>query len=142
MGYNDKAKEYVITDMYPKRPWMNYLWIEDYKAIINQFGFGKGRFSGENDFQRNIVRDSDSRIIFIKCDDEIYAANRNYGCLPFTEFKTVVGMGYSKIVSEYNGLRTELLIFVPEHGRRECCSSLFQTPQKQKKVLMYTRSPT
>ncbi len=138
MGYNDKAKEYVITDMYPKRPWMNYLWSEDYIAIINQFGFGKGRFSGENDFQRNIVRDSDSRIIFIKCDDEIYAANRNYGCLPFTEFKTVVGMGYSKIVSEYNGLRTELLIFVPEHGRRECWQlSVSNTSKTEKSFDVY-----
>ncbi len=120
MGFLDKRKEYIIENMYPKRPWMNYLWNEHYIAIINQFGFGKGMFEAENNFQRNIVKETDSRIIYIKENDEVFAANRNYDDCAFEKFETVVGMGYSKVISEYKNILSELKIFVPETGRREC----------------------
>ena len=38
MGFNDTRKEYVIEDMFPKRPLINYLWNERYITAINQFG--------------------------------------------------------------------------------------------------------
>ncbi len=43
MPFNDSKKEYVIENMYPKRPLMNFLWNDEYIAVVNQFGFGKGR---------------------------------------------------------------------------------------------------
>ena len=48
MGFIDERKEYVIENMFPKRPWMNYLWNEEYIVIMNQFGMGKGRISAEH----------------------------------------------------------------------------------------------
>lgn len=51
MGFNDKRKEYIIEDMYPKRPLINYLWNESYiavinvmKANINKYGFDKDHY--------------------------------------------------------------------------------------------------
>lgn len=120
MAFNDKKKEYEIEDMYPKRPWVNYLWNEKYIAVINQFGGGKGQTELENHFWHNMIKTGDSRLIFIKNDGEIYAANRNYNGLDFEKFSTVVGMGYSKIVSEYKGLECEFTILVPNEGMREC----------------------
>ena len=120
MPFIDEKKEYEICDMYPKRPWMNYLWNEEYIAIINQFGFGKGRISAENNFQRDIVKDTDSRIIYIKLNDEIVALNRNYKNIDFDTFKTIVGIGYSTIISEYKGIHSEFTIIVPHKGKREC----------------------
>ena len=70
MAFIDERKEYEISNMYPKRPWMNYLWNEEYIVIINQFGCGKGRMSAENNFQRDIVKDTDSRLLYIKTDEE------------------------------------------------------------------------
>lgn len=120
MGYTDAKKEYVIDDMYPRRPWMNYLWNEEYIAVINQFGFGKGLMQGENNYQRDVVRDTDSRVIYIKDGDHIYAANRNYAGEPFDLFNTVVGIGYTTVISECRGLRCEMTILVPHRGKREC----------------------
>ena len=120
MPFNDEQKEYVIEDMYPKRPLMNFLWNDEYIAVINQFGFGKGRYSAENNFQHELVRDTDSRIIYIKDGDCVFSPNRNYKREKFDVFKTVVGIGYSKIISEYNGIHTELTIIVPTSGKREC----------------------
>ncbi len=119
MAFVDERKEYVIEDMYPKRPWMNYLWNEEYIAIINQFGCGKGRFSDDNDFQRDIIKDTDSRLIYIKDGNDVFALNRNYENAPFDEFKTVVGIGYTTIKSEYIGIKSEFTIMVPHKGKRE-----------------------
>ena len=52
-----------------------------------------GRFSAENNFQRDIVKESDSRIIYIKYDDEVFAVNRNYQGVKFEVFQTIVGIG-------------------------------------------------
>ena len=78
MPFNDSKREYVIENMYPKRPLMNFLWNDEYIAVVNQFGFGKGRYSAENNFQHELVRDSDSRIIYIKDGDTVFSPNRNY----------------------------------------------------------------
>ena len=120
MPFNDSKREYVIENMYPKRPLMNFLWNDEYIAVVNQFGFGKGRYSAENNFQHELVRDTDSRIIYIKDSDTVFSPNRNYAREKFDVFKTVVGIGYSKIISEYNGIHTELTITVPATGKREC----------------------
>lgn len=41
MGFfNDQEKEYVITDMYPKRNLLNYLWNDTTVCACDQFGFG------------------------------------------------------------------------------------------------------
>ena len=120
MAFIDERKEYEICGMFPKRPWMNYLWNEEYIAIINQFGCGKGRMSAENNFQRDIVKDTDSRLLYIKADGEITALNRNYKNAEFDTFKTIVGIGYSTVISEYKGIRCEFTIIVPHKGKREC----------------------
>ena len=53
MPFNDEKREYIIEDMYPKRPLMSFLWNDEYIAVINQFGFGKERYSAENNFQHD-----------------------------------------------------------------------------------------
>ncbi len=133
MAFIDEKREYEITDMYPKRPLMNYLWNEEYIMVINQFGFGKGRMSSENNFQRDIVRDTDSRIIYAKLNDEIIALNRNYTDEKFDTFKTVVGLGYSKIISEYKGIKSEFTIIVPSKGKRECWRLKLKNTESEKK---------
>ena len=42
IGYFDNAKkEYVITNMRPRRPLSNYLWNELFLLNIDNFGFGE-----------------------------------------------------------------------------------------------------
>ena len=138
MSFNDIKKEYKIENMYPKRPWVNYLWNEKYIAVIDQFGGGKGQTELENHFWHNMIREGDSRLIFIKNQGEIYAVNRNFNDLPFDRFNTVVGMGYSKIISNYRDIESELTILVPQHGMRECWKlSLLNTSCETKSFDLY-----
>ena len=119
--FDDKNKEYIIGDMFPKRPWLNYAWNDSYVSCFSQFGFGMSRYTDRTGFMRSILQVADNRLIWIKDEKtgEYYAANRNYDNKPFDVFNTQVGMGYSKINSEYNGIETTLKLFVPTSGLME-----------------------
>ena len=121
--FNDAKKEYVITDLLsPKRPWYNFLWNDKFISDIDQFGFGLSLVRDKNDKLREFTKKGDNRHIFIRdnISGEGYSANRNYNNLPFTIHETHVGMGYTKIISEYNGLLFEMTIFVPQEATMEC----------------------
>lgn len=116
-GYFDsKNKEYVITDMYPKRPWLNYLWSETTYGSVDQFG------NGENATFKNNTRrliEKGQRNLYIKDIEsgEYYCANKNYNRENFDVFECHVGLGYQRIISEYKGIRTEFTIVVPKELR-------------------------
>ena len=38
--FDDNEKEYIITDMFPRRKWLNYLWNDTSVCACDQFGFG------------------------------------------------------------------------------------------------------
>lgn len=40
--FDDKNKEYVIKDMKPRRPWLNYLWNDRTVCQCDQFGRSAG----------------------------------------------------------------------------------------------------
>ena len=92
-GYFDKKKnEYIITDMYPRRPLLNYLWNEETVASCDQFGNGYARRSIGT--QRRNIEDGE-RNLYIKdrSTGEFYSANRNYTRLPFDKHEAHVGIG-------------------------------------------------
>ena len=138
--FNDTEKEYVIRDMFPVRPWVNYSWNGDYVSSFDQFGFGMSRFCDENGFKKNILTEGDNRLIFIKDKNtnEYYAANRNYKNAPFEKLETRVGMGYSLIRSVYNDIEFTFRLFVPVNGQCECWEvRLKNTGQTEKQCELY-----
>lgn len=138
--FNDEKKEYVIGDMFPKRPWLNYVWNDAYVSCFNQFGFGISRYCDKSGNLRSILGATDNRLIWIKDEKtgEYYAANRNYDNKPFDVFTTTVGMGYSKITSAYKGIKTELKMFVPTSGLIEFWEvELTNTTAEEKEISMY-----
>jgi len=142
IGYFDDAKkEYVITDLLsPKRPWYNFLWNDKFISDIDQFGFGLSLVRDKNDELREFTNKGDNRHIFIRDNitGESYSANRNYNDLPFTVHETHVGMGYTKIISEYNGLLFEMTIFVPLGATMECWEvKLTNKTDKKKSLSVY-----
>ncbi|MBQ8321475.1 MAG: hypothetical protein IJX92_03825 [Clostridia bacterium] len=113
-GYFDSEKrEFVITDMYPRRPLLNYLWNEEAVCETDQFGNGYAWMSIGT--QRRKIEAGD-RNLYIKDLDsgEYYSANRNYNRLPFDKHEAHVGLGYHTVLSEYKGISAELTLLVPE----------------------------
>lgn len=139
--FNDAKKEYVITDLLsPKRPWYNFLWNDKFISDIDQFGFGLSLVRDKNDKLREFTNKGDNRHIFIRDNitGESYSANRNYNDLPFTVHETHIGMGYTKIISEYNGLLFEMTIFVPLDATMECWEvKLVNKTDKKKSLSVY-----
>ena len=81
MGFIDSRKEYEICDMYPRRPWMNYLWNEEYIMHINQFGIGKALMKAEKEFWDLVESDTPPSLDGLDCTSEalqsIYKESRN-----------------------------------------------------------------
>lgn len=118
----DETKEFIIRDMYPVRPWLNYAWNDKYVSSFDQFGFGISRYTDPKGYVKNILCEGDNRLIFVKDNEsgEYYAANRNYDNAPFDTFETTVGQGYSKITSVYQKIKTEFKIFTSKQDYAEC----------------------
>ncbi len=113
LGYFDnQKKEYVVENMYPLRPLINFLWSDKVVCKCNQFGCGES-FAGFSGYRR--FMDVGDRLVYIKDLDtgEVYSANRNFTKLPFDVFRCHVGIGYQKIVSSYRGVETTFQIVVP-----------------------------
>ena len=138
--FNDEKKEFIIRDMFPVRPWMNYSWNSEYVSSFDQFGFGISRFCDENGYKKSVLAENDNRLIFIKDrkTNEYFAANRNYDCVHFDVFETRVGMGYSVINSKYKETAVEFKLFVPPAGKCECWEvNVENTGNEEKELSLY-----
>ena len=121
--FDRKAREYIITQ--PKTPakWINYIGTMEFGGYIDHTGgalickgdpalnritrylnlLPAGDFRGETLYLR-VTTPSETQIIsplFVPC------------LTPYERFECHVGLGYSRILSEMRGIRTEVTIFVP-----------------------------
>lgn len=120
--FNDAKKEYVITDMRPRRPLRNYLWNELFLANLDNFGFGESFKRISSSERRYLISEGEAgRLVYIKDREsgEFYDTNRNYSNKPFDKYECNVGIGYQQIVSEYKGLEVKFTITVPTEGHAE-----------------------
>lgn len=134
-GYFDsKNYEFVITDMYPRRPLLNYLWNESAVCSADQFGNGYAWIS-LGDQHRNIEKGDRNFYIKDKITGECYSANRNYNGLPFDKHECHVGVGYHKVVSEYKGVGAEFTMVMPEGESAVLYRIKAENTSKEKKSL-------
>ena len=125
-GYFDnEKKEYVITDMFPRKHLTNYLWNEEMVCTCDHFGNGNSWFSIATG-RRTIEAGDRNVYIKDKTTGESYSANRNHAALKFDKFETHVGLGYHTVVSEYKGVAVEFTTMVPVEG----CATLFEIKVK------------
>lgn len=135
--FDDNNKEYVITDMFPKRELKNYLWNDDTVCLCNQFG---GGFSWSLIGSHRRQLELGERNIYIKdrTSGHFFAANRNYKRVKFDVFECHVGLGYQKVVSEYDGIRTEFTVLVPSKGQVVLQKiKVFNTTNKTREIDVY-----
>lgn len=144
--FDDKAREYVITDMYPRRALLNYLWNDTTVCACDQFGFGtswsviNGVRRGIESGERNFTIHNGERLIYIKDEEsgEYYSPNRNYKKQPFDVFECHVGIGYQRVVSEYKGVKTEFTTLVPTKGNVvQFQIKVTNTTEKTRKLKVY-----
>ena len=118
IGYFNDS-EYVIKDMRPVRPLKNYLWSEQVVGHVDQTGQGMALACIDSN-RRTFVKSK--RYFYLKNREtgEIYSPNRNFTDISFDIYECHVGLGYQTIVAEYQGIRTEITILIPEKDYVEC----------------------
>ncbi len=127
--FDEKNKEYVITRPDTPTPWINYLGLEEYCAMVSNTGGGYSFHKDPRDKRilryryNNIPVDRPGRYIYIgdKEADEFWSCSWQPVIKPLSRFKYECrhGLGYTKISAEYNKIKSAVTYFVPEKGSLE-----------------------
>ncbi len=122
--FDDKNKEYVITNPATPRSWSNYLGSTEYGAIItnNAGGYSFYKSGGMGRFTRirfnSVPLDQPGRYLYIrdKENGDYWSASWQPVGKPLEKYKSECrhGSGYSIISSEYEKIKTETTFFVPQ----------------------------
>ena len=119
--FDDKRREYVITQPDTPLPWINYLGTEDYISLISNTAGGYSFFKDARVRRitryryNNVPADAGGRYIYLRDVETgkfwsptwqpVRCELDNYSCRH--------GLGYSIIQSEYQGIKAKIGYFVP-----------------------------
>jgi cellobiose phosphorylase len=117
--FDDKNREYVITNPQTPWPWINYLGNEDFFSLISNTAGGY-TFYKDAKFRRltryrynNVPMDSGGRYFYIKDEDTIWSPGWKPCKTPLDKYECRHGMNYSSIEGVKNGVSAKVLFFVP-----------------------------
>jgi len=130
--FDDQHREYVISDPRTPTKWINYIGTLDFGGFVDQTG-GALICKQDPTFNRITKYLQQGPSSDFKGETLYLRINRPGSCLVFSPFyvptldtfdryECHVGLGYTRIISEFYGLRTEVTIFVggtQEIGYRE-----------------------
>lgn len=129
-GYFDDAnREYVITNPCTPAKWINYIGTLEFGGYVDQTG-GALICAGDPALNRivkyipqlpNCEPKGETLYLRIKRGDAYQVLSPFYTPTlnPYDRFECHVGLGYQRIVSEMEGLRIEVTIFIPRDARVE-----------------------
>ena len=127
-GYFDEAaKEYVITRPDTPAPWANYLGSPAYGAIIsnNAGGYSFEKSGAHGRIIRYIFNqfDQPGRYIYLRDEEskDYWSASWQPVGKSLEEYKSEChhGTGYTNLVAQYAGIRSEVLYYVPFNKTHE-----------------------
>ena len=121
--FDDPAREYVITNPHTPVKWINYIGKLGFGGYVDHTG-GAILCAGDPALNRILkyipqLPASDPRgetlYLRIRTDSGYKLVSPYYtpSLQAMEEFRSHVGLGYQRIVSVVSGIRTEVLIFIP-----------------------------
>jgi len=121
--FDDRNREYVIENPDTPMSWVNYLGTGEYCGIISNnaagYGFYKSAKMGRlTRFRFNsIPADRPGRYVYVRdnAGGDYWSATWQPVAKPLSRFKTQCrhGLGYTRFLSRYAGIRTNFRVFVP-----------------------------
>ena len=125
-GYFDDAnKEYVITTPKTPLPWINYLGSNSFFSLLSNTCGGYSFYKDAKLLRltryryNNIPNDEGGRYYYIKEGNEVWNPGWQPVKTELDSYECRHGMGYSRITSSKNGLKSSLLMFVPVNDNCE-----------------------
>jgi cellobiose phosphorylase len=117
--FDDRNREYVITNPKTPWPWINYLGNEDFFSLISNTAGGYS-FYKDAKFRRitryrynNVPMDSGGRYFYIKDGDISWSPGWKPCKTRLDSYECRHGMNYTIIKGEKNGIKASVLFFVP-----------------------------
>jgi cellobiose phosphorylase len=117
--FDDKNREYVITNPATPWPWINYLGNEDFFSLISNTAGGYS-FYKDAKFRRitryrynNVPMDSGGRYFYINDAGTVWSPGWKPVKTPLDHYECRHGLNYTKIKGTKNNLTAETLFFVP-----------------------------
>jgi len=121
--FDDARREYVITTPKTPYPWINYLGSEQFFGLVSHQGGGYC-FYRDAKMRRltryrynNVPTDSGGRYFYINDGGDTWTPTFMPMKKELSSFECRHGLGYTQITGTRNGLRAEVLYFVPIGGQ-------------------------
>ncbi|HEY4105747.1 MAG TPA: glycosyl transferase [Polyangiaceae bacterium] len=117
--FDDSNKEYVITTPKTPYPWINYLGTENFFGLVSHQGGGycfyrDARLRRLTRYRyNNVPTDSGGRYFYINEGGDAWTPTFMPMKKELESFECRHGLGYTRIAGKRNGLRAEVLYFVP-----------------------------
>ena len=117
--FDDQAKEYVITTPDTPLPWINYLGTQDFFTLISNTCGGYSFYKDAKLLRitryryNSLPLDSNGKYYFIKDGDTVWNPGTMPSQTPLDTYECRHGLGYTRFASAKNGLKAQLLAFVP-----------------------------
>jgi cellobiose phosphorylase len=143
--FDDKNREYVITNPQTPYPWINYLGNEDFFSLISNTAGGYS-FYKDAKFRRltryrynNVPTDAGGRYFYIKDEETVWSPGWKPMKTPLDKYECRHGMNYTSIEGEKDGLNAKIVFFVPLKTWAEIQKvTLSNTTGKTKKVKLFS----
>ena len=123
--FDDKAREYVIENPRTPWPWINYLGNEDFFSLISNTAGGYS-FYKDAKFRRltryrynGVPMDAGGRYFYINDNGTVWNPGWKPVKTELDSYECRHGMNYTRIIGEKNGLRADMLFFVPLNTHAE-----------------------
>jgi cellobiose phosphorylase len=117
--FDDEGREYVITNPKTPYPWINYLGNKDFFSLVSNTGGGY-TFYKDAKFRRltryrynNVPVDTGGKYFYIKDGDTTWSPGWKPVKTPLDSYECRHGLNYTKFNSSKNGVRAQILQFIP-----------------------------
>jgi cellobiose phosphorylase len=117
--FDDAAREYVIETPRTPYPWINYLGTEEFFGIVSHTGGGycfyrDARLRRLTRYRyNNVPADVGGRYYYVRDGGDYWTPGWAPVKRELDSYECRVGLSYTKITGERNGVRAEVLYFVP-----------------------------
>lgn len=117
--FDDTNREYVITTPETPYPWINYLGQEDFFTLVSNTGGGysfyrDARLRRITRFRyNNVPTDDGGKYFYINEGGDVWSPSWKPVKAKLDAYECRHGLGYTQITGQRNGLKAEVLSFVP-----------------------------
>ncbi|HEY5583690.1 MAG TPA: cellobiose phosphorylase [Ruminiclostridium sp.] len=135
--FNSKGGTFILTDPKTGKYWYNQLWNNDgYHAAVSHTGHGLSRYVSEDAKNVDLIQD-EQRYLYLRDEEnkEIWNIGISPTMIPVGNYRCEHGLEYTRISSEYKGIRGSWFFTVPEKGTYEIWQVTLENTTSQKRTL-------